>query len=95
MDLLLPSEQNVRRSAKDTGKVHRVRYGNIYSLQDSGQENIEQAPISWLEGLSDNDGGEIVEVPGIRFFSASFVMRDFGFLPQGSFSESVFYSKVY
>ncbi|KAF9146571.1 hypothetical protein BGX30_013786 [Mortierella sp. GBA39] len=65
MDLLLPSEQNVRRSAKDTGKVHRVRYGSTYSLQDNGQENIEQAPISWLEGLSDNDGGEIVEVPGL------------------------------
>ncbi|KAF9338731.1 hypothetical protein BGZ91_008068 [Linnemannia elongata] len=65
MDLLLPSEQNVRRSAKDTGKVHRVRYGSTYSLQDNGQENIEQAPISWLEGLSDKDGGEIVEVPGL------------------------------
>ncbi|KAF9912928.1 hypothetical protein EC991_007541 [Linnemannia zychae] len=65
MDLLLPSEQSVRRSAKDTGKVHRVRYGSTYSLQDGGNENIEKAPISWLEGLSDNDGGEIVEVPGL------------------------------
>lgn len=72
MDLLLPSEQNVRRSAKDTGKVHRVRYGSTYSLQDNGQENIEQAPISWLEGLSDKDGGEIVEVPGTSLFSAYF-----------------------
>ncbi|KAF8948463.1 hypothetical protein BGZ47_004639 [Haplosporangium gracile] len=62
MDLLLPSEQNVRRSAKDTGKVHRIRYGSTYKLQDNGQENMEQAPISWLEGLSDKDGGEIVEV---------------------------------
>ncbi|KAG0308095.1 hypothetical protein BGZ97_000169 [Linnemannia gamsii] len=65
MDLLLPSEQNIRRSAKDTGKVHRVRYGSTYSLQDNGAENIEQAPISWLEGLGDKDGGEIVEVPGL------------------------------
>ncbi|KAF9118161.1 hypothetical protein BGW39_001425 [Mortierella sp. 14UC] len=65
MDLLLPSEQSVRRSAKDTGKVHRVRYGSTYSLQDSGDENIEKAPISWLEGLNDMDGGEIVEVPGL------------------------------
>jgi hypothetical protein len=69
MDLLLPSEQNIRRSAKDTGKVHRVRYGSTYSLQDNGAENIEQAPISWLEGLGDKDGGEIVEVPGTTFFS--------------------------
>ncbi|KAG0280401.1 hypothetical protein BGZ95_010216, partial [Linnemannia exigua] len=66
MDLLLPSEQNVRRSAKDTGKVHRVRYGSTYSLQDSGDENIEKAPISWLEGLNDKDGGEIVEVPDMN-----------------------------
>ncbi|KAF9092191.1 hypothetical protein BGX29_010579 [Mortierella sp. GBA35] len=65
MDLLLPSEQSVRRSAKATGKVHRVRYGSTYSLEDSGEENIEKTPISWLEGLNDRDGGEIVEVPGL------------------------------
>ncbi|KAF9927515.1 hypothetical protein FBU30_003106 [Linnemannia zychae] len=65
MDLLLPSEQNVRRSAIDTGKVHRIRYGSAYSLQDEGIECIEKAPISWLEGFNDKDGGEIVEVPGL------------------------------
>ncbi|KAG0047680.1 hypothetical protein BGZ83_007305 [Gryganskiella cystojenkinii] len=65
MDLLLPSEEHRRRSAKDTGKVHRVRYGAEYKILEDGQENIEKAPISWLEGLSDKDGGEIVEVPGL------------------------------
>ncbi|KAG0370819.1 hypothetical protein BC939DRAFT_448442 [Gamsiella multidivaricata] len=65
MDLLLPSEQNIRRSAKDTGKVHRVRYGSTYTLLEDGLENIEKAPISWLQGLTDEDGGEIVEIPGL------------------------------
>ncbi|GJJ70785.1 hypothetical protein EMPS_03135 [Entomortierella parvispora] len=65
MDVLMPSEENRRRSAKETGKVHRVRYGSEYKLLEDGQENIEKAPISWLEGLSANDGGEIVEVPGL------------------------------
>jgi hypothetical protein len=67
MDLLLPSEQNIRRSAKDTGKVHRIHYGNNYKLMEDGSENIESAPISWLQGLTEFDGGEIVEVPGIFF----------------------------
>ncbi|KAG0223395.1 hypothetical protein BGX31_008535 [Mortierella sp. GBA43] len=65
MDLLLPSEENIRRSAKDTGKVHRVRYGSKYELSEDGPENVEMAPISWLEGLTEMDGGEIVEVPGL------------------------------
>lgn len=69
MDLLMPSEENRRRSAKETGKVHRVRYGSEYKLLEDGQENLEKAPISWLEGLSDNDGGEIVEVPGKHVFA--------------------------
>ncbi|KAI8606270.1 hypothetical protein EDD21DRAFT_31825 [Dissophora ornata] len=65
MDLLLPSEEEIRRSAKDTGKVHRVRYGTKYQLLEDGSENIETAPISWLQGLTDKDGGEIIEVPGL------------------------------
>ncbi|CAO3573118.1 unnamed protein product [Mortierella alpina] len=65
MDLLLPSEQNVRRSAKETGKVHRVRYGSQYELLEDGVENLEKTPISWLEGMTDKDGGEIVETPGV------------------------------
>ncbi|KAG0332383.1 hypothetical protein BG004_001289 [Podila humilis] len=68
LDLLLPSEQSLRRSALDTGKVHRIRYGSKYSLKDNennGGENLEHVPISWLEGLTDMDGGEIVEVPGL------------------------------
>ena len=69
MDLLLPSEQNVRRSAKETGKVHRVRYGSQYELLEDGVENVERTPISWLEGMTEIDGGEIVETPG-RYFNA-------------------------
>ncbi|KAG0309839.1 hypothetical protein BGZ98_005379 [Dissophora globulifera] len=65
MDLLLPSEENVRRSAKDTGKVHRVRYGARYHVMEDGSENIETAPISWLQGMTEEDGGEIVETPGL------------------------------
>ncbi|KAI9240305.1 MAG: hypothetical protein BYD32DRAFT_485033 [Podila humilis] len=68
LDLLLPSEQSSRRSALETGKVHRIRYGSKYSLtenESNGQENLEQVPISWLEGLTNTDGGEIVEVPGL------------------------------
>ncbi|KAF9958034.1 hypothetical protein BGZ72_000965 [Mortierella alpina] len=65
MDLLLPSEQNVRRSAKETGKVHRVRYGSQYELLEDGVENVERTPISWLEGMTEMDGGEIVETPGV------------------------------
>ncbi|KAG0259312.1 hypothetical protein BG011_002733 [Mortierella polycephala] len=65
MDLLLPSEQNIRRSAKETGKVHRIQYGSKYELLEDGPENVEKAPISWLEGLTEDDGGEIVEVPGL------------------------------
>ncbi|KAG0013316.1 hypothetical protein BGZ82_002179, partial [Podila clonocystis] len=68
LDLLLPSEQNSRRSALETGKVHRIRYGSKYSLtenESNGQENLEQVPVSWLEGLTNTDGGEIVEVPGL------------------------------
>ncbi|KAG0074265.1 hypothetical protein BGZ92_003470 [Podila epicladia] len=68
LDLLLPSEQSLRRSALETGKVHRIRYGSKYNLtenESSGQENMEQVPISWLEGLTNTDGGEIVEVPGL------------------------------
>ncbi|KAF9174545.1 hypothetical protein BGX21_010127 [Mortierella sp. AD011] len=64
MDLLLPNEQNVRRSAKETGKVHRIQYGPKYEILDDGSENVEKVPISWLEGSTDNNGGEIVEVPG-------------------------------
>lgn len=66
MDMLLPSEEKIRRSAKDTGKVHRVRYGTKYELLEDGPENLEKAPISWLQGLTNGDGGEIVEVPGKR-----------------------------
>ncbi|KAG0011312.1 hypothetical protein BGZ81_002244 [Podila clonocystis] len=68
LDLLLPSEQSSRRSALETGKVHRIRYGSKYNLtenESNGQENLEQVPISWLEGLTNTDGGEIVEVPGL------------------------------
>ncbi|KAF9998620.1 hypothetical protein BGZ79_007702, partial [Entomortierella chlamydospora] len=65
MDLLLPSEQNIRRSAKETGKVHRIQYGPKYEIFDDGSENVEKVPISWLEGSADNNGGEIVEVPGL------------------------------
>ncbi|KAF9315764.1 hypothetical protein BG003_002660 [Podila horticola] len=68
LDLLLPSEQSLRRSAQETGKVHRIRYGSKYSLtenESNGQENLEHVPISWLEGLTNTDGGEIVEVPGL------------------------------
>ncbi|KAF9185530.1 hypothetical protein BGZ51_000608 [Haplosporangium sp. Z 767] len=65
MDLLLPSEQSIRRSAKETGKVHRIQYGSKYELLEDGPENLEKAPISWLEGLTKDDGGEIVEVPGL------------------------------
>jgi hypothetical protein len=64
MDMLLPSEEKIRRSAKDTGKVHRVQYGTKYELLEDGLENLEKAPISWLQGLTNEDGGEIVEVPG-------------------------------
>ncbi|KAF9915667.1 hypothetical protein BX616_005633 [Lobosporangium transversale] len=65
IDLLLPSEQGIRRSAKETGKIHRIRYGTKYQLIEDGSENVELAPISWLEGLTDRDGSEIVEVPGL------------------------------
>ncbi|KAF9549381.1 hypothetical protein BGW38_009585, partial [Lunasporangiospora selenospora] len=61
----MPSERNVRRSAQDTGRVHRIHYGSQYSLWEDGVENIEKAPISWLEGTTDNNGGELVEVPGL------------------------------
>ncbi|KAG0245218.1 hypothetical protein BGW41_002687 [Actinomortierella wolfii] len=65
MDLLMPSEEAVRRSAKDTGRVHRLRYGPEYSAsEETGAEILERAPISWLEGLGEEDGGEIVEVAG-------------------------------
>ncbi|KAG0263482.1 hypothetical protein DFQ27_001734 [Actinomortierella ambigua] len=65
MDLLMPSEENVRRSAKETGRVHRLRYGPEYSAsEETGAEILERAPISWLEGLGDEDGGEIIEVSG-------------------------------
>ncbi|KAF9975408.1 hypothetical protein BGZ73_000972 [Actinomortierella ambigua] len=65
MDLLMPSEENVRRSAKETGRVHRLRYGPEYSAsEETAAEILEHAPISWLEGLGDEDGGEIVEVSG-------------------------------
>ena len=70
LDLLLPSEQSSRSSALETGKVHRIRYGSKYSLtenESNGQENLEQVPISWLEGLTNTDGGEIVEVPGTHY----------------------------
>ncbi|KAK3825398.1 MAG: hypothetical protein J3Q66DRAFT_327667 [Benniella sp.] len=65
MDMLLPSEEKIRRSAKDTGKVHRVQYGTKYELLEDGLENLEKAPISWLQGLTNEDGGEIVEIPGL------------------------------
>ncbi|KAF9109481.1 hypothetical protein BGX27_007579 [Mortierella sp. AM989] len=65
MDLLLPSEQSIRQSAKETGKVHRIQYGAKYEVLDEGSENVEKAPISWLQGLTDDDGGEIVEVPDL------------------------------
>ncbi|KAF9421929.1 hypothetical protein BGZ94_008707 [Podila epigama] len=68
LDLILPYEQGSRRSALETGKVHRIRYGSSYSLtenESNSQENLEQIPVSWLKGISSYDGGEIVEVPGL------------------------------
>ncbi|KAF8982850.1 hypothetical protein BGZ46_000486 [Entomortierella lignicola] len=65
IDLILPNEQNIRRSAKETGKVHRIQYGAKYEVLDDGSENVDKVPISWLQGLKENDGGEIVEVPGL------------------------------
>ncbi|KAI1319201.1 hypothetical protein EDD11_004595 [Mortierella claussenii] len=65
MDLILPSEQSLRRSAKDTGKVHRIRYGPEYKVIEDGSENVERMPISWLQGPTDTDGAEIVEVPAL------------------------------
>ncbi|KAF9433158.1 hypothetical protein BGZ76_009816 [Entomortierella beljakovae] len=65
LDLLLPSEQNNGMSAKETGKVRRIRYGTKYDLSEDGIENIEIAPISWLKGIAGENGGEIVEVPGL------------------------------
>jgi hypothetical protein len=76
LDLLLPSEQSSRRSALETGKVHRIRYVSKYSLtenESNGQENLEQVPISWLEGLTNTDGGEIVEVPGTHTHHRIFI----------------------